>query len=81
MTQSSAGPFKLIVCTIYIKGVKSRSSVDALSELSSLFLKGSSSAFIAGIASGLFPKTNIGHSNNFCPNGPKSKKWDLITKT
>ena len=56
------------------KGVMSRSSVDALSELCSPFLKGGNSAFIAAIASGLFPKTNIGHSNNYGPNGPNRKK-------
>jgi len=35
-------------------GVMTRSMVDALSELCSLFLKGGDSAFIAAIASGLF---------------------------
>ena len=46
--------------------------VDALSELCFPFLKGGNSAFIAAIASGLFHKTNIGHS--------KERKWDLLTK-
>jgi len=40
----------------------SRSGVDTLSQLCPLFLKGDDSAFIAAIASGLLPKTNIGHS-------------------
>ena len=38
------------------KGVMTRSMVDALSESCSPFLKGGSSAFIAAIASGLFPQ-------------------------
>jgi len=62
-----------------IKGVTSRSSVDPLSELSSPFLKGANSALIVAIASGLFPKTNIGHSNNYGPNGPIRKKMGLVT--
>jgi len=40
-----------------IKGVMTRSIVDALSELCSPFLKGSNSVFSAAIASGLFPQT------------------------
>ena len=40
-----------------IKGVMTRSIVDALSELCSTFLKGGNSAFIAAIASGLCPQT------------------------
>ena len=48
-----------------------RSMVDALSELCSPFLKGANSAFIAAIASGLFHKPNMGHSNNYGPNGNK----------
>jgi len=45
----------------------SQSSVDALSELSF--------PFIAAIASDLFPKkSNIGHSNNYGPNGPNRKR-------
>jgi len=39
-----------------IKGIMTRLMVDALSELCSPFLKGGNSAFIAGIASGLFPQ-------------------------
>ena len=58
----------------YIKGVLSRSSVDPLSELCSPLLKEGNSAFIAAIASDLFPKTNIGHSINYDPNGPNRKK-------
>jgi len=41
----------------FIKGVMTRSMVDALSGLCSPFLKGGNSAFIAAIASGLFPQT------------------------
>jgi len=43
--------------SINIKGVMTRSIVDALAELCSLFLKGGNSAFIAVIASGLFSQT------------------------
>ena len=39
------------------KGVMSRSSVDALSKLCFPFLKGGNSAFIATVASSLFPKS------------------------
>jgi len=53
-----------------IKGVMSSSSVDALSELCSPFLKGGNSAFIAAIASGLFPKNEY-RSNNYGPNRKK----------
>jgi len=54
-----------------LKGVMTPSMVDALSELCSPFLKGGISAFIAAIASGLFPnKTNICHSNSYSRNGP-----------
>jgi len=53
----------------------SLSSIDALSELCSPFLKGGNSTFIAAIASSLFPKKmNIGHSNNYGLNGPNRKK-------
>ena len=61
---------------LHFEGFMSRSSVDALSELCSPFLKGGNFAFIAAIASGLFPRTNIGHSNNYGPNGPNRKKID-----
>jgi len=47
------------------------SLVDALSELCSPFLKGGNFTFIAVIASGLFHKTNIGHSNSYGPNRNK----------
>jgi len=40
-----------------LKGVMSRPRVDILSEPCSPFLKGGNSAFIAAIASGLFPKS------------------------
>jgi len=53
------------------KGVMTRSMVDAPSELCFPFLKSGNSAFIAAIASGLFPQTNIGHSNNYRPNRNK----------
>ena len=39
-----------------VKGVMTRSTVDALSELCFPFLKGGNSAFIAAIASVLFPQ-------------------------
>ena len=53
----------------------SQLSVDALSELCFPFLKGSSSALIAVLASDLFPKQpNIAHSNNYGLNGPNRKK-------
>jgi len=42
--------------THFIKGVKTRSMVDALFELCSPFLKGGNSVFIAAIARGLFPQ-------------------------
>jgi len=41
----------------FIKGVMTRSTVDAVLELCSPFLKGGNSEFIAAIASGLFPQT------------------------
>ena len=48
----------LIHCVLNcIKGVITRSMVDALLELCSPFLKRSNSAFIAAIASGLCPQT------------------------
>jgi len=47
---------KAEISDLRFKGVMSRSSVDALSELCSPFLKGGNSAFIAAIVSGLFPK-------------------------
>jgi len=53
-----------------LKGVMTWSIVDVLSELHSPFLKGGNSAFLTAIASGLFHKPNIGHSNNYGPNGP-----------
>jgi len=40
-----------------VKGVMTRSMVEALSKLCSPFLKGGNFAFIAAIASGLFPQT------------------------
>jgi len=55
----------------YFKGVMTQSMVDPLSELCSPFLKGGNSAFIAAITSGLFHKTNIGHSNDYGPNRNK----------
>jgi len=58
---------------LFFKGVLSRSMVAALSELCSLFLKGGNYTFIAAKASGLFPQTNIGHLNNYGPNGPNRK--------
>jgi len=66
---------------IHLKGVMSRLSEDAFSKLCFLFLMGGNSAFIAVIASGLFPKINISYSNNYGPNAPNRKKWDRITKT
>ena len=39
------------------KGVMTRSVVDALSELWSPFLNGGNSAFIAAMASGIFPQS------------------------
>ena len=60
------------VCSM-VKGVVTRSTVDALSELFSPFLKGGNSAFSA-IASGLLRKPNIGHSNNYGSNGPNRNK-------
>jgi len=62
------------------KGVMLWSRVDALLKLCSPFLKGGNSALIAAIASGFFHKVIIAHSNNYGPNGPNRKKWDLITK-
>jgi len=59
-----------------VKGVMSRSRVDALSELGSAFLKGGNSIFNAAIGSGIFPKGEIGHSNNYGPNGPNRKKTE-----
>jgi len=56
------------------KEAMTQSMVDALSELCSSFLKGGSSAFIAVIAGGLLPQKNIGHSNNYGPNGPNRYK-------
>ena len=44
---------------IYIKRVLSWSSVDAISEFCSQFLKGGNSAFIAAIANGLLAKRRI----------------------
>jgi len=44
----------VVVDEIVVKGVMSRSRVDALSELCSPFLKGGNSVFIAAIVSGLF---------------------------
>jgi len=52
----------------------SQSNVDTLSDLWAPFLKVGNSAFIAEIASGLFPKMNIGQSNNYGPNSPNRKK-------
>ena len=43
--------------TKMIKGVMTRSMIDALSESCSLFLKGGNFVFFAVIASGLFPQT------------------------
>jgi len=43
--------------SLSLKGVMTRSMVDALSELCSPFVKGGNSEFIAAIASGLFPET------------------------
>jgi len=40
-----------------LKGVMTRSMVEAFSELCSPFLKGGNSAFITAIASGLVPQT------------------------
>jgi len=59
-----------------VKWVKPRSKVDALSKLCFPFLEGFNFAFIATIASGFFPKkkANIGHSNNYGPNGPNRNK-------
>ena len=54
-----------------LKGVITRSMLDALSKLCSPFLEGGNSAFIAAIVSGLFHKPNIGHSNNYSPNRNK----------
>ena len=54
-----------------VKGVMFWSSLETLSELCSPFFKGGNSAFIATIVSGLFPKTNSGHSNNYGPNRNK----------
>ena len=51
-----------------------RSMVDALLELYFPSLKGGNSALIGAIASGLFHKPNIGHSNNYDPNGLNRNK-------
>ena len=58
----------------FLKGVMTRSMIDALSELRSPFSKGGSSAFIAAIARDLFHKLNIGPSNNYGPNGRHRNK-------
>jgi len=55
-----------------------RSMVNALSELCSPFLKGDNSAFIAEIASGLFPKPNV---SSRITTAQIEIKLDLITKT
>jgi len=52
------------------KEVMSWSRVDALSVA---FFVPFDSAFIAAMASGLFLQNNIGHSNNYGPNGPNKK--------
>ena len=56
-------------------GVKPRWRVDKLLELCSPFLTGGNFAFIAAIASSLFPKNaNINHSNNYGPYVPNREK-------
>jgi len=54
-----------------VKGVMSRSIVDALSELCCPFVKGCNSAFIAAIANGLVPKNEY---RSFGLNGPNRKQ-------
>jgi len=56
-----------------------RSMVDALSELCSPFLKRGKSAFIAAIASGLFPQTE--YRLNTAQMAQIEIRWGLITKT
>jgi len=49
--------------------------IDAFSELRSPFLKEGNSVPIAVIVSAVYSKKlNIGHSNNYGPNGPNRKK-------
>ena len=60
----------------------SRSRVYALSELCLPFLQGGNSAFIAAIASGLFPKNRISVTRITTARMDQiERKWDLITKT
>ena len=61
-----------------VKGVMTRSIADALSELCTPFLKGGNSAFLAAIASGLFPQTE---SVTRITMAQIEIKWDRITKT
>ena len=51
-----------------IEEAMSRLSVGTVWELCSPFLKGGNSAFITAIASDLFQKTNLAHSNHYGPN-------------
>ena len=65
----------------HIKGVRSRSRVDALSELWYLFLKGGNSTFIAAIASGFIFTVRILVTRITTARMTQiERKWDLITK-
>jgi len=66
---------------ILIRGVMSQLSIGALLELCSPFLKGGYATFIVAVSSRLFPKTNIGHLNNYARMVQIERTWDLITKT
>ena len=54
MKQNNSSDRSSLNGLLVFKGVMTRSSVDALLELCSPFLKGGNSAFITAIASGLF---------------------------
>jgi len=65
-----------------LKGVMTRSVVDALSDLCSPYLKGGNSSFIAAIASGLFTIKRISVTRITTVQIAQIEiKWDLITKT
>ena len=67
-----------INCSEVIKGIMTRSIVDALSELYSPFLKGDYSAFITATASGPFSTNRISVAR--ITTAQMEIKWDLITK-
>ena len=65
-----------------LKGVMTRSMVNAFSELCSPFFKGGNSAFITAIASGLFSTNRISITRITTAQMAQIElKWDLITKT